>query len=139
MQSAHALPAAGDEGVSALPHEEAAGFEEETPAMDPAFAKLSDADRQMFADSGDETSSHFLGDMNSKEKDFAALQGNQQAMFGLSDEVSAPCRFAIPGAILLAWHHLIGSTLRLRTRSMRWISPGWLWTMRRRSTSPRPT
>ena len=86
-QSANALPAVGDEGLSALPREGVAAFEEETPAVDPAYAKLSKADREMFTSK--HASSHFAGDMSNREKAFAASQGDQEAMFGLSNEVVA--------------------------------------------------
>lgn len=83
-QSANALPTVGDEGLSALPREGVAAFEEETPAVDPAYAKLSKADREMFTSK--DASSHFAGDMSNREKAFAASQGDQEAMFGLSNE-----------------------------------------------------
>ena len=114
--------AIGDTGVpfpqvAALPDDDDAAsssFLKNAP-VDPAFAKLSAADKAMFADApvdpayakltaadkeavqSQSSESYFTGSMSAKEATFAANQGAQKEMFGLSDQVrrgaAPPSRF----------------------------------------------
>lgn len=94
VQSGNVLPVVGDEGVVSLPTEKTTSVVsagDDVPE-DPAYAKLSADEKNMFT--GQDESSHFMGDMSEKEADFAASQGAEDAMFGMSDEVSPapfPC------------------------------------------------